>query len=182
MTTEQESRRPKVGVTAMLTHNGRLLLGKRKGSHCAGQIAFPGGHQEWMKTWAETAVDEILEETGLHARVALLDSGFNYLFVTDNRMYADDRHYTTVWVPCVLTGGSQDIDTSLVIWGKEPEKCERWCWFTLDEVIQQLLGKEDYTYSDIHSQDPQQADWLPLNLLLRYSKELNLIYPRRLLP
>jgi len=38
---EQENR-PKVGVGIMIIKNGKVLLGKRKGSHGAGQYAWPG--------------------------------------------------------------------------------------------------------------------------------------------
>jgi ADP-ribose pyrophosphatase YjhB (NUDIX family) len=40
--------RPKVGVGVMVLKNGKVLIGKRKGAHGAGEWAWPGGHLEYM--------------------------------------------------------------------------------------------------------------------------------------
>lgn len=173
-----EPQRPKVGVTAMVSYGGRILVGERAGSHAAGQLAFPGGHQEWWKTWQETAVDEAFEETGLVVKP--FPRGLEndpYLFVTDNRMEEDQRHYTTVWIPCFPT---EHVDPSKPIPGKEPHKCKEWNWLTLDQLIQRLTGKENYTYDDILAQPTEQRHWLPMSRLLQNSRVLLLPWPERL--
>ncbi len=38
---------PRVGVGVIIIRNGRILLGKRIGSHGAGTWALPGGHLEY---------------------------------------------------------------------------------------------------------------------------------------
>ena len=38
-----EKQRPQIGVGVAVFHQGKVLLGKRKGAHGAGQWAFPGG-------------------------------------------------------------------------------------------------------------------------------------------
>jgi 8-oxo-dGTP diphosphatase len=170
--------RPRVGVTAMLTHKERLLVGVRKGSHAVGQLAFPGGHQEMLETWGQTAVGETKQETGLDTRVRepkVKDQPF--LFVTDTYFPDKGRQYTTVWVSCEPTG---DIDVTQRIEPLEPEKCEGWDWLTLDELFQKLLDKEDYNYYDISEQDPDQAVWLPIKRLLYHSTTLGLEWPERL--
>lgn len=56
-----EQQRPKTGVGVMILKNGKVLLGKRKGSHGEGEFAFPGGHLEYMEGFADCARREVLE-------------------------------------------------------------------------------------------------------------------------
>lgn len=41
---------PRVGVGVLIFRNGLLLLGKRSGSHGAGDWSAPGGHLEYGET------------------------------------------------------------------------------------------------------------------------------------
>ena len=45
--------RPKVGVGVMVFKDGKILLAKRKGSHGAGEYAFPGGHLEFGESFEQ---------------------------------------------------------------------------------------------------------------------------------
>ena len=54
-----EIQKPKVGVGIMILKNGKVLLGKRKGSHGEGEFAFPGGHLEYMESFANCAKEKL---------------------------------------------------------------------------------------------------------------------------
>jgi len=56
--------RPLVGIAVLVMKDGKLLLGRRKGSHGENEYASPGGHLEHMESFAACATREVMEETG----------------------------------------------------------------------------------------------------------------------
>ncbi|MEL6684669.1 MAG: NUDIX hydrolase [Pseudomonadota bacterium] len=56
---------PKLGAIAVVHHEGRFLLVKRKKEPNAKTWGFPGGHVELGETALEAAVRELAEETGV---------------------------------------------------------------------------------------------------------------------
>lgn len=56
---------PKLGAIAVVHHEGRFLLVKRKKEPNANTWGFPGGHVELGETAFEAAVRELSEETGV---------------------------------------------------------------------------------------------------------------------
>lgn len=56
---------PKVGIGVMILKQGKVLLGMRKGSHGAGELAFPGGHLDYMESFEDCARRETREERGI---------------------------------------------------------------------------------------------------------------------
>src|SRR5271155_3580479 len=56
---------PRIGVGCIVQHEGKVLLGKRKGSHGVGFWGFPGVHLEFGESVESCAKRELLEETGL---------------------------------------------------------------------------------------------------------------------
>ena len=63
--TENAHQRPNVGVGVMILKDEKVLLGKRKGSHGAGEYAFPGGHLEYLESFSTCAQREVMEECGI---------------------------------------------------------------------------------------------------------------------
>ena len=63
----QGDRHPRLGAIAVVLHEGKVLLARRKKEPDAGLWGFPGGHVEWGETAMDAAVRELLEETGVRA-------------------------------------------------------------------------------------------------------------------
>ncbi len=52
---------PQVGVGVLILRDGKVLLGRRKGSHGAGCWSAPGGHLEFGEAVEDCALREALE-------------------------------------------------------------------------------------------------------------------------
>lgn len=129
-----EKKYPKVGIGVMIQNeNQEVLLGLRKGSHGEGEWAFPGGHLEFGETIFETARREVKEETGLEV------SEFSLISVADEMRYikTDNKHYLNLGVKAAYNGGTPKV--------MEPEKCEKWRWFNLDNLPEKILEGTEYT-------------------------------------
>ena len=105
--------------------NGRILLGKRKGSHGAGTWSAPGGHLEYGESIENCAAREVLEETGIRIR------DLRYGPFTNNVFESEQKHYVTVFVLAKRESG--------IVETKEPEKCEGWEWFDWSNLPEPLF-------------------------------------------
>lgn len=123
--------RPAVGVGVVVCHpaNGTIYAGVRRGSHGARKLALPGGHLEHGESWETCARREVAEEMGLER----LD-GVQYGHTTNDIMVADGKHYVTIFVfaACDARETPQNL---------EPNKCEGWKEYTLDE-LREMIGKD----------------------------------------
>ncbi len=120
-----EGHPPRVGISSMVLKEGKILLGRRKGSHGAGAWSTPGGHLEYGETVEVCATRELLEETSLKA-LSLMPGPY-----TNDVIAPDGKHYITLFVFITNFEGSPICC--------EPEKCEGWFWFTLDALPSPLL-------------------------------------------
>lgn len=114
-----------VGVGIVIRRNGRVLLGKRKGSHGESSWGLPGGHLEPGESVEDCARRETAEETGLQI-TNTVNVGF-----TNDIFQAEKKHYVTLFVEATDPGGTPQV--------MEPEKCESWEWFSLSQLPEDLF-------------------------------------------
>ena len=137
------------GVGVIIINNeGKVLLGKRKGSHGSEAWAFPGGHTESGETFIDCAKRETLEETGL--RLETLNSG------PVTRDFFEDLNveYVTHFIVAKYTEGNPEV--------REPDKCESWHWISWPDLVElrdtlfkpiQSLLKLDLTFEQDFSRN-----------------------------
>lgn len=116
MTDEQ---RVRVGIGVMIFKDGKVLAGRRKNAHGAGQFAWPGGHFEYMESFEECARREVKEETGLEIE------NIRFLRLMNLRSYAP-KHYVDIALVADWKSGEPEV--------LEPEKIDRWDWYDPEEI------------------------------------------------
>jgi len=117
--------RPKVGVGVMVMKDGKVLLGKRKGSHGQGEYAWPGGHLEYMESIIDCVKREVAEETGLEVK------NVRFLRLMNLKQYPP-KHYLDVGMVADWKSGEPKV--------MEPEKCEGWGWYDMENLPEPLFG------------------------------------------
>lgn len=129
-----EKKYPRVGVGVMIQNKkGEALLGLRQGSHGAGEWAFPGGYLEFGETVFQTAKREVMEEAGLGV------DEFELISVADETRYikTDEKQFLNIGVKAKYKGGEPRV--------MEPEKCQEWRWFGLNNLPDKLLEGTELT-------------------------------------
>ena len=116
--------RPRVGIGVMILKGNKILLGKRRGSHGEGEYAFPGGHLEYMESFAQCVEREIAEETGLKIQ------NIKFQFLANLTQYAP-KHYVHIGVTADWKSGEPQL--------LEPDKCESWGWYDINPAPQPLF-------------------------------------------
>jgi 8-oxo-dGTP diphosphatase len=127
-------------------YGGRMLVGRRKGSHAAGLVSFPGGHLDFGETWEECGEREKNEECGEKMKIKFrrtVDGRLDW-FVTNDVMPQYDKHYITIFMVADWIEGEPE--------NMEPEKCDGWEWITFSELKQLVT-------------DAQAAQWIPIDLI-----------------
>jgi len=119
-----ETKRPKVGIGVMVMKHGKVLLGKRMGSHGEGEFAWPGGHMEYMESFEEAAKREVREETGMEIE--------NVLFL---RLYNLKEHFPKHYVDVGLIADWKSGEAEV----KEPERCSGWDWYSPEKMPEPLF-------------------------------------------
>lgn len=119
-----EAQQVKVGVGVMVLKDGKVLMGKRKNIHGAGEYAWPGGHVEYMESFVECAKREVREETGIEI------TNVRFLRLMNLKHYAP-KHYADIGLMADWKSGEPRV--------MEPDKIEGWGWYDLDDLPQPLF-------------------------------------------
>lgn len=117
--------RPLIGISVLVEKDGKLLLGKRKGSHGAGEYAAPGGLLEHLESFQSCAVREVLEETGIEIGPLL------FLRVLNTKDYPP-KHYVDLAFVAQWKAGKPEV--------REPDKVESWDWYPIDALPSPLFA------------------------------------------
>ena len=115
-----------VGIGVIVQRGGRVLLGRRRGAHGAGDWALPGGHLEFGETPEACAARELAEETGLRA------AAWRRAPYTADVLPDAGRHYLTLFM---LADGVSGDPQRL-----EPHKCDGWSWHDWDALPEPLFA------------------------------------------
>jgi 8-oxo-dGTP diphosphatase len=92
-----------VGVGAVIVHEGRVLLVKRRYEPLAGRWSLPGGGVELGETLEASVAREMLEETGLEVEVGPVIEVFDRISRDDDGRVR--YHYVLVDYLCWPIGG-----------------------------------------------------------------------------
>ena len=130
---------PRVGMGVLVINkNNQILLGKRKAKHGLSTWGTPGGHLEFMETFEDCAIREVLEETGLR----ILNPEFFAL--TNDFFCNDNKHYVSIFMKAIYQEGQE-------VQNIEPHNFEKWQWFYINELpsdlfwpLKQLVNDRNY--------------------------------------
>ncbi|PIN68942.1 DNA mismatch repair protein MutT [Candidatus Woesearchaeota archaeon CG11_big_fil_rev_8_21_14_0_20_43_8] len=117
--------RPKIGVGVFVVKGGKILLGKRMNAHGDGTWSLPGGHLEMNEEPEDCARREVMEEAGIKIK------NLSRLTFTNDIFEKEKKHYVTLFLRSDLDSGVPAV--------MEPDKCERWDWFTWDDLPRPLF-------------------------------------------
>lgn len=117
--------RPRVGIGVLVMKEGKVLLGKRRGSHGDGEYASPGGHLEHLESVADCAAREVAEETGLVIGEPRFVRAMNLT------TYAPKHYIDLMFVADWIAGEPAAL---------EPDKSESWAWYALDALPSPLFA------------------------------------------
>lgn len=119
-----EEKRVKVGVGVMILRDGKVLLGKRKGSHGEGEYSFPGGHLEFGESIKDCAIREVEEESGIKIK------NIKFQFFANLIKYTG-KHYAHIGIIAEWKSGEPEV--------LEPDKCGGWNWYELNNLPNPLF-------------------------------------------
>lgn len=116
---------PRVGVSVIVWHEDKILVGKRKGSHSPGTWGLPGGKIDPGEHANITAMREVYEETGLYIS-AVIPREWSHAIWTDEIKGPQN------WVTLMFEAYEEADPSQVKI--MEPEKCEEWRFVSLKEL------------------------------------------------
>lgn len=114
-----------VGIGVLVVRDGKVLLGRRKGSHGAGTWSAPGGRLEYGESIEACARRELAEETSLVLGPIVPGPYTNDVFPE-----VEEQYVTVFVVARQSTGEPANL---------EPNKCDGWAWFAWNDLPSPLF-------------------------------------------
>lgn len=127
---------PQVGVGVFIKKDGKILVGKRKGSHGAATWALPGGHLEPGESFEACCKREVLEETGLAIK------NISPVVFTSDIFHDEGLHYITLFFKSEYESGEAIV--------AEPLQCEEWRWVSLKDIPRPIFLPLNHALKQIH--------------------------------
>jgi 8-oxo-dGTP diphosphatase len=115
----ENDKKPQACVGVMTFKDGKVLLGKRKGSHGSGEYSFTGGHLEFKESFEECAKRETREEAGIEIK------NLKFLSVSNICKHEQRQDVLISFLSEWESGEPRNM---------ENEKVEDWKWYSLDEL------------------------------------------------
>lgn len=115
---------PRVGVAAIVTHQHKVLFGKRMVANSGFVWQLPGGWIELGESPEQTALREVVEETGLG-----LDE-LRFVGLTNNK-FSHQNHSISLYFEAECANPEKMNNL-------EPGRCEQWIWMSWQEVENNL--------------------------------------------
>lgn len=119
-----KNQRPLVGIGIMIFKDKKILLGKRKGSHGAGEWSFPGGHLEFGESFEKCAKRETKEESGIQIK------NIKFQFLANVKKYKK-KHYAHIGLIADWRKGYPKV--------LESDKNENWNWYSINRLPKPLF-------------------------------------------
>lgn len=117
--------RPKIGTGIYIRREGKILMGKRRGTNGPGYWCAPGGHLEMNESWEDNAQRETMEEAGIKIK------NIRFITATNDINKEDGKHYVTLsFVADWKSGEASDV---------EPDKMGDWGWYEWDKLPEPLF-------------------------------------------
>ena len=124
---DQVTLAPLVGVGTMILRDGKVLLGRRKGSHGAESFGWAGGHLKFGETLEQGAIREVSEETGL------VVSSLKLLCISNIIDYG--KHYLDIEFLAEVEPGQPQV--------LEPHRVESWDWYSFEDLPSPLFKADE---------------------------------------
>jgi 8-oxo-dGTP diphosphatase len=113
------------GVACFVWRDGKFLMQRRIGSLGEGKWSVPGGHLDFMESWADCAAREVMEETGMSIK------NIEFLAVTNDMFSENNKHNISIWMTSDWASGEPSII--------EPDKCTAQEWHTFQDLPDTLF-------------------------------------------
>lgn len=117
---------PFVGVGAIVVRDGRIVVGRRRGTHGGGSWSPPGGKLDAGEHPIDAVRRELREETGL---IACTVEPIRW---TSDVIADSGQHYVTLHHLVVVADGEPEV--------REPDKVETWRWCAWNALPEPLFA------------------------------------------